>query len=281
LMGYIIKKQDGDGIFSEDIKIFVQYAVNDFGYVVTLTNFCQQYSSKYLMIEFSVPKVVHGSNVASCSPECITTAVNILYDVFSKHFSSFPRPEFWRVQRVDICWVWKFKTVNEVKKYIDYTKFLRYPRKNTHIYQTTTMYSGRSYTLRFYVKQPEYKKTDYKRLLKIDEKLALKFLDDSKNVIRFEVEVRKAELDHIFRKNITYKNLLSYRFFLNALAYYLSRFAYQTFFAVDDPKMSFLHNVFNFPKKWVIEKSDLSDFSSGVVTPLEIIQYMKGGDNYL
>jgi len=44
LMGYIIKKQDGDGIFSEDIKIFVQYAVNDFGYVVTLTNFCSLYS---------------------------------------------------------------------------------------------------------------------------------------------------------------------------------------------------------------------------------------------
>lgn len=70
------------------------------------------------------------------------------------------------------------------------------------------MWTGRTLSIKFYLKQNEYKK--HPPLLGIDSSV----LELSKGVLRFEITIRKQALVHLYgKKIILFNDLLSKNFF--------------------------------------------------------------------
>ena len=268
--GYLLQKKDGFGLI-EDIKTVDEFVVNKWGYMVRLYTMDTPYGPPHFYIEFSVSKYLFGTNVYLCGLNDLPIVINSFYTQLLKRYKKFPDPTTWDLQRVDLCYAWVFEE-EKLKQTLKNLKLLRFPRKNHHLYKTTFMASGRSSTLRFYLKEPEFKKTDYKILKQINPKYADRVLQDSKNMIRWEVELRKSALKTIYRSShfIGYKNLLSYATIYSLMLKQLSLYYVDSYLLKDRVKPRFIHNVFNIPSKFLnFEAPPAGGASSGTVTPLE------------
>ena len=69
-------------------------------------------------------------------------------------------------------------------------------------YDTSVMYVGVAYTIKFYLKGPEYKKNDFKELVEKDRtEKPFKLLDVSNKILRFEIGIKKRHLKNVFNKD--------------------------------------------------------------------------------
>lgn len=221
--GFVNQKIDSIG-FADEYKVFDAIRIPSYDKSVQIYSKDMPYGGRSLYLEFSAPKLVYGTNIYLLPINRILEVFENIFEILQSKYGYFPALDSWIVQRLDICYFWKFSSQEIAQRHIDFITFLRYPRKNRFFYKTTAMFSGRSFTARFYIKQPEYLKTDYKFL---PEDEAEKGVQYCANMIRFEVEMRKAELMRIFNREISYRDILDEDFYYKQLEYYLSIFNFQ------------------------------------------------------
>lgn len=221
--GFVNQKVDSIG-FADEYKVFDAIRIPPYDKAVQLYSKDVPFGGHSLYLEFSVPKLVYGTNVYLLPVNKIREVFESVFEILQNKYGYFPTLDSWIVQRLDICYFWKFSSLEIAQRHIEFISFLRYPRKNRFFYKTTAMFSGRSFTARFYIKQPEYLKTDYKFL---PEDEAEKGLQYCTNMVRFEVEMRKTELDRIFKRDVEYQDLLNEDFYYKQLKFYLSIFNFQ------------------------------------------------------
>lgn len=154
----------------------------------------------YLSVELSLPKFWYGHNI------------RLLYD-FAKALKllkldleaglsisgeiALPEIEKWNLRRLDICYAWKFPKQSTAKTFLDSLKKLHFPRKKPIIYPDSIMFSGTTYSVKFYLKYPEFRKNDLPELVKeeVDLECINKLEKMAEGVLRFEVSLRSKYLD--------------------------------------------------------------------------------------
>lgn len=227
-------------------------------------------------VEFSVPKYVKGNNVEMLHPEQLRPAMERLYTELCVHMEhELPHFTTWPVYRLDICYNWILKNYEEAQHSIDFIKLIDFPRKKKHVWDTSVMYQGTAYTVKFYLKGPEFQRNDFKKV-NSDEAPVLQ--EWANKILRFEIalkriyleeflgldkvyiddltDIEKTEemliyyLDKVFKytnnqtmENAAIKNIL-FSHFSNAKATRLYSF-YKDFYFNDEMKTMYMHGGLN------------------------------------
>lgn len=174
--------------------------------------FLNELDQENVYIEFSLPKMYYDHNIFMVYPEQILGILNRLRFELTKNFAGFPLVSKWEIQRLDLCYNWKFATQNEAEKLLSVIRKFKYPRKKVYRYDTSIMYKGSSYTVKYYLKKQEFFANDFKKLCR-DGKLdqAYQYLTYAEGVLRFEVTMRKASLVQYFhKKHILVSDLIDF-----------------------------------------------------------------------
>lgn len=121
-----------------------------------------------LTIEFSVPKLWYGHNIDLLYG--YMPALEYLKGVLETQFS-FKRLKLtevknWIIFRLDVCYAWLFPSQALAHRYLNSLKRLNFPRKSPVIYPTAIVFVGKTYSIKFYEKSPEFRSHDRKELLK-------------------------------------------------------------------------------------------------------------------
>lgn len=164
-----------------------------------------------LLIEFSIPKYWYGHNIRLLfdfikALEHLKASLEQQFELKGK--ARLPNVVTWRVLRADVCYAWKFPSQRLAQNFLDSLKHLHYPRKKPIHYPTAILFAGQTYSVKFYLKLPEFKSHDRKELLK--QNAALEWInyceEIADGVLRFEATLRQKYLK---RQNIkTVKDLI-------------------------------------------------------------------------
>lgn len=150
----------------------------------------------YLTVEFSVPKYWYGHNIHLLYD--YVGAIQVFRELIQKQLNLvLPEVETWQVWRADICYAWRCPTQQISEQILDSIKKLHFPRKRPHIYADSIMFTGTTYSLKFYLKLPEFFAHDRKALLKADVKLEwVNYLEQmADGVLRCEATLRRKYLE--------------------------------------------------------------------------------------
>lgn len=168
--------------------------------------------TKVMFFELSLPKFAFGNNVQMLYRSEMPFVIDNLYAELSTKFGFFPTPEEWEIQRIDYCYNWKFASELEMKEILNIIRLLEYPRKKKMPYDTSVMFRGRTYSVKFYEKEPEFLRHDYAELTKLADKeiipneeiltQAVQIAAQAKNMLRYEVSIRKQALLKLYDKQI-------------------------------------------------------------------------------
>jgi hypothetical protein len=154
----------------------------------------------FLTVELSLPKFLYGHNIHLLYN--FTVAIARLKELLEKQFSLKTRAKFvdigyWQVWRVDCCYAWRTPDQKIAQQVLDSLKHLHYPRKKPIIYPTSIVFVGRTYSIKFYLKLPEFKAHDLKALLKA--KASLEWVNHleqkADGVLRYEATLRRQYLE--------------------------------------------------------------------------------------
>jgi II/X family phage/plasmid replication protein len=176
-----------------------------------------------LFLEFSIPKYEKGNNVEMIHSHDLLNIMTKMYEDFSKYLEYYELPPFseWVIYRLDVCYNWLFNNKDEARYAMNFIQRIDYPRKKKYIYDTSVMYKGTAYTIKFYLKGPEFKKNDFK---KIEEDRAWELLLWADKIMRFEVNLKRTYLNNFFGLNNVYVNQINDdQVILDILKYYLAR----------------------------------------------------------
>jgi hypothetical protein len=167
----------------------------------------------WLTVEFSVPKLWLGHNIHLLYGWA--TAVAEMEKLLNQLFGFRGRGKLaayldWQVSRADLCYAWKFPNEPMCSGFLDSLKRIKFPYKKPHIYGDSLYFPGRTYTVKFYKKLPEFRKHD--RLKMIKAGVSQSYIDHlekmADGVLRFEVELRRK---YLTRQGIdTVKDLLGF-----------------------------------------------------------------------
>ncbi len=159
-----------------------------------------EYSDRCLLtVELSLPKLWQGHNIHLLYD--FTKALDVLKERFEQQLNlkgktKLVDPEQWEVSRVDICYNWEFPSQRMAHEYLDSLKRIHYPQKKPTIYEDGILFKGNTYSLKFYLKLPEFKLHDQPALLK--GKCSLEWLNQleawAQGVLRAEVLLRRRYL---------------------------------------------------------------------------------------
>jgi hypothetical protein len=163
----------------------------------------------YFFLELSIPKFIYGHNVLLFPPELLYDSLIKLRNDLCRFFNCYQLPciKEWECMRIDFCYAWKFYDDLTAQRIIEYLKNQIYSRKKTACYGTSVMWIGSDYSLKFYMKGPEYFAHDFKHLRQTNLTLGYNLLDLSRGVVRFECTFRKHAIQHLFGTNILYSDL--------------------------------------------------------------------------
>jgi hypothetical protein len=149
-----------------------------------------------LWLEFSAPKFWYGHNIHLLydflsALRMLNSKLNDLFRL--KGRAKLPDPVYWQLYRVDLCYAWRFPTQTSAQEYLDSLKHLHYPRKTPIVYPTSIVFVGTTYSLKFYLKLPEFRVHDLKELRKA--KASLEWINHlealAEGVLRCEITLRR------------------------------------------------------------------------------------------
>lgn len=173
-------------------------------------------------LELSLPKFVFGHNVFLLYPTQIEQAASMLQERLREFFGGFPSYKEWRVSRLDFCYAWRFADQQAALHALRVMKSFDYPRKRKGIYPTSVHWSGRTYSLKFYLKQDEYLAHGKKEAK--DDVVSGEIIKLANGVLRFEVTCRKQQLVELFgRKEIFIRHITNEELFLTILNRFLNK----------------------------------------------------------
>jgi Phage replication protein CRI len=149
-----------------------------------------------LWIEFSIPKFWYGHNIHLLHyPIAALATLKKLLEQFFRLTGKarLPDPGNWILYRADLCYAWRFPNQTTAQEYLDSLKHLHYPRKHPTIHPTSIVFVGATYSVKFYLKLPEFRVHDLKELRKAKASIEwMTHLEDLANaVLRFEVTLRR------------------------------------------------------------------------------------------
>lgn len=157
----------------------------------------------YLTVELSLPKLWYGHNIHLLYG--FVNAIAHLKQLLEQQFK-FKRNKLtdlmtWQIWRLDGCYAWRMLSQQLAQQVLDSLKHLHYPRKKPIIYPTSLVFAGRTYTVKFYLKLPEFKQHDLKALKKAKASDDwIKHLEaKADGVMRYEATLRRMYLE---RQNI-------------------------------------------------------------------------------
>lgn len=160
--------------------------------------FVNSESTDFIYIELSLPKYLYGHNIFLLYQSQILGVVKSFYSDLISYFGVFPNYKTWEVQRLDLCFAWKFRNDEECTQILNLLNTFDYPRKKSHKRATSLMYYGSSYSVKWYMKNPEFYNHDFKEIRKTDLNLGYNLLSIASGVLRFEVTLRKSAYDRYF-----------------------------------------------------------------------------------
>ena len=149
----------------------------------------------FLGFEFSVPKYWYGHNIYLLHDfikalEGFKSLVESQLDFEVADLNS------WQLSRLDCCYAWRCPNQPTAEQMLNSLKSLRFPYKKPTIYPTALSFPGATYSVKFYLKLPEFIKNDRCTLLK--QKVSLEEInhleDIATGVIRFETTLRRKYL---------------------------------------------------------------------------------------
>lgn len=153
----------------------------------------------FLTLELSLPKFSYGHNIHLLYD--FAAAIAKLKKLLEKWFNLQTRAKLvdigqWQVWRVDCCYAWRMPDQQVAQLVLDSLKHLHYPRKKPIVYPTSIVFGGRTYSVKFYLKLPEFKAHDRKALLKA--KANMEWITHLENkadgVLRYEATLRRQYL---------------------------------------------------------------------------------------
>lgn len=150
-----------------------------------------QFGRCSLVIELSLPKYEYGHNISLLYDfkKPLIRLKKLLED--GSHTRLLP-VEKWGVLRADVCYAWRCPNQVIAQQFLDSLKGFHFPRKRPTIRPTSVDFVGATYSLKFYLKQPEFKHHDRKALMK--NKANDEWINHLENlaegVIRYEVTLR-------------------------------------------------------------------------------------------
>lgn len=149
----------------------------------------------YIYVEFSVPKFWYGHNIHLLYD--FVKPLKLLKKILEKQLHCrFVDVLEWTLWRVDICYAWRCPTQVIAQQILDSLKHLHYPRKKPTIYENSVLFTGTTYSLKFYLKLPEFLSHDRKILLK--QRVLLEWINNLENkangVLRCEATLRRKYL---------------------------------------------------------------------------------------
>lgn len=150
-------------------------------------------------VEFSLPKQKYNNNVEMIHTADIPAILENFRNELCEHLKeTLPPLSLWLVYRLDLCHNWTFETKEKCQSLMNFIQRIDYPRKKKYTYDTSVMYKGTAYTIKFYLKGVEFQKNDFKEVKKRDEHKADELLAWAHKVLRFEVEFKKGYLKKLF-----------------------------------------------------------------------------------
>lgn len=178
----------------------------------------RSYDFQTVHVELSMPKFIFGHNVFLLYPNQIEAAASRLQEGLREFFGDFPSYKEWRVERLDFCYAWRFEDQRAAIHALSVLKAFDYPRKQKHIYPSSVQWSGRTYSLKFYLKFDEVQAHALKELKQSFFSEVIKLAD---GVLRFEITCRKPQLIELFdKKNIYIHDLTDEDFVLTVLEHF-------------------------------------------------------------
>jgi len=157
-------------------------------------------------IEFSAPKYFKGNNVEMIFPHQLPEILSRLYVELCNHMNyKLPDVSTWPIYRLDVCYNWIFRDHNEATYAMDFLRLIDFPRKKKYTYDTSVMYKGSAYTVKFYAKGNEFQAHDFDKL-EVNHAVALQSWAD--RIVRFEVNLKHQYLkqfiglDKVYLKDV-------------------------------------------------------------------------------
>ena len=153
----------------------------------------------HLTVELSLPKLWYGHNVHLLYDW--RQALELLREKLNEQFKLrtnvvLPSVHTWILNRVDICYAWRFPNQSFAQSFLDSLKCVRFPYKKPVIYPTTILFRGTTYSFKVYLKHPEFRKHDLKALIK--QKCSLEWINHiermAEGVLRAEATLRRQYL---------------------------------------------------------------------------------------
>ena len=155
-----------------------------------------------IFFEFSLPKYKYNNNVemikASEVPEILES---FRKELCLKVKEELPLLSEWIVYRLDLCYNWTLESKEKCESLMNFIQRIDFPRKKAIRFDTSIMYKGSAYVIKFYLKGAEFLKNDFKDLVKTDEEKPHELLNWAYKILRFEVEFRKGYLESVFGKS--------------------------------------------------------------------------------
>lgn len=179
--------------------------------------------SRGLLIELSIPKYAKGNNVEMILPSELPTILEKLSRQVATHLDT-PLPHFstWEIHRLDVCYNWIFNSSEQAKSVMDFLRQIDFPRKKKSTYDTSVMYVGGAYTVKFYLKGPEFRKHDFSDLKKVDYDWAVNLQIWADRIVRFEVEFKKDYLEDFFsREKVLVEHITDNEKIVETLSFFL------------------------------------------------------------
>lgn len=174
-------------------------------------------------LEFSVPKQHGGNNVELLYPSQLEQALAGVHRRLVDHLGDFPPYKEWQLDRLDLCYGWRYHSQAAAEEVLKIIKTFDYPRKSKYLYKESVIWRGRKLSIKFYLKRNEFLKHDFSKLKRERyQDFAYKVLELSNGVLRYEITIRKEALCYLFeKKRVTYIDLLSNSFLERILDQYL------------------------------------------------------------
>lgn len=174
-----------------------------------------------LFIEFSVPKYEKGNNVEMIYPHRLVLILDKLHqEICERLKSKIIHYSKWPIYRLDICYNWLFTTKEHAHYAMNFIQKIDYPRKQKYTYQTSVMFKGSSYTIKFYLKGPEFTKHDAKEM---EDNTKIALFSYAERMLRFEISMRKDWLTKNFGvKTLYIKDVCNDEEILELLKHFLN-----------------------------------------------------------
>ena len=148
-----------------------------------------------LFVECSFAKYAKGNNVEMIYPHDLLAIGDRMYAELCRHLNyDLPSISTWKVYRLDVCYNWLFESEEEAVYAMDFIQRIDYPRKKKMLWDTSVMYQGSAYNIKFYLKGKEFLKHDFKEIGEIDGERSFVLQQWAKRILRYEVGLRRAYL---------------------------------------------------------------------------------------